>query len=75
MEALILLGSEAVSSEPCFPGVLRLSFFLFVTIWVTSLGSVSAKGKLRILRSTPMFYGVPKWFVMPPLSEGPNVGA
>src|SRR6202034_2267428 len=38
VEALILLGSGTLPSGPCFPGVFRLSFFLSVTIWVTSLG-------------------------------------
>ena len=37
---MILLGSGALRSSPCLPGVLSLSSFLSVTIWVTSLGSV-----------------------------------
>src|SRR5438445_13538259 len=29
-----------MSSAPCLAGVFSLCFFLFVTIWVTSLGSI-----------------------------------
>src|SRR5208283_3710909 len=55
VEALILLGSGAPSSEPCFPGVLSLSFFLFVTIWVTSLGSVLRRGYFAESPFYPIF--------------------
>jgi hypothetical protein len=55
VEALILLDSGAPSSEPCFPAFLRLSFFLSVTIWVTSMGSVLRSGNFAILCFTPMF--------------------
>ena len=59
VEALILLGSETLSSEPCFPGVLWLSFFLFVTIWVTSSGSVLRRGYFAVLRFTLMLMRSP----------------
>src|ERR1035438_10690135 len=35
VEALILLGPDETLYGPCFTGVLSLSFFLSVTIWVT----------------------------------------
>src|ERR1035437_6546897 len=62
MEAPILLGSGAGSSAPCFTGVLALSFFLSVTIWVTSLESVLRSGNFAELLLYPNIHGVPKWF-------------
>jgi hypothetical protein len=59
VEALILLDSGALASESCFPGLLGLSFFLSVTIWVTSLGSVLRSGNFAILCFTPMFMRSP----------------
>jgi hypothetical protein len=70
VEALILLGSDAMSSEPCFTGALALFFFLSVTIWVTSSGSVCESGNLRKLLFYPNIYGVPKWFATLPPSRG-----
>src|SRR6516164_10881068 len=35
VDARILLGSEITASAPCLAGVLSVSFFLLITIWVT----------------------------------------
>src|SRR5919108_5862056 len=35
VEAPILLGSEIAASAPCLAGVLSISFFLLITVWVT----------------------------------------
>jgi hypothetical protein len=59
VEAPILLGSAKVSSGPCFPGVLPLSFSLSVTIWVTSLGSACEAAIFAELLFYPMFTGSP----------------
>ena len=58
VEALILLDSETLSSEPCFPGFLWLSFFLSVP-WVTSLESVLRSGYFVNLQFYPIFWGSP----------------
>jgi len=70
VEALILLGSDEVFSGPCFTAVLALSFFLLVTIWVTSLGSNCEVTVFAHLLFYPSFFGVPKWFTALPLSRG-----
>ena len=73
MEAPILLGSDETFSGPCLPGVLSLSSFLSVTIWVTSLGSVCEVASLAELLFYPNIYGVPKWFItLPPLCRKPQ---
>ena len=59
MEALILLGSDEVFSGPCFTAVLALSFFLLVTIWVTSLGSNCEVTVFAHLLFYPSFFGSP----------------
>src|SRR5450759_2211929 len=65
------IGSGAPSCGPCFTGVLRLSFFLSVTIWVTSLGSVLRSGNFAELLLYPNIHGVPKWFTaLPPAGAG-----
>src|ERR1035438_8208552 len=59
VEALILLGPDETLSGPCFTGVLSLSFFLSVTIWVTSLGSVLRSANFANFCFTPIFTGSP----------------
>src|SRR5258708_29735247 len=45
-------------SAPCLTGVFSICFFLFVTIWVTSLGSILRSCELRRNFSfTPCFRG------------------
>src|SRR5437764_5153306 len=46
-----------MSSGACLPGVFSICFLLFVTIWVTSLGSVLRRGNFAVLCCTPMFRG------------------
>ncbi len=73
MEASILLGSDETFSGPCFPGVLSLSFFLSVTIWVTSLGSFCEVAIFAELLFYPNVLGVTKWFItLPPLCRRPR---
>src|SRR5437016_1180981 len=48
-----------MSSEACLTGVFSLCFLLFVTIWVTSLGSVLRGANFATLFCTPMFMGSP----------------
>ncbi len=59
VEALILLGSGEDFGGPCFTGVLALSCFLSVTIWVTSLGPVREAEFFAVLLFYPMFSGSP----------------
>ena len=59
MKPLILLGSGTMSSGPCLTGVFSLCFFLFVTIWVTSLGSILRRSNFAELQFYPMFSGSP----------------
>ena len=59
---MILLGYDETFSGPCFPGVLSLSLFLFVTIWVTSLGPVCEAAIFTELLFYPNLLGVTKWF-------------
>ena len=60
MEALILLGSDETFPGPCFTGVLSLSLFLSVTIWVTSLGSVCEAPIFTELSVLPQYYRGPQ---------------
>ena len=72
MEPLILLGSGAMTSGPCLTGVFSLCFLLFVTIWVTSLGSILRSCNFAELQFYPMFSGSPKWFALLPPSDQPR---
>ena len=57
------------SCGPCLTGAFSLSSFLYVTIWVTFLGSVC--GAVNFVRPSvlPRVLGVPKWSVVPPPSR------
>jgi hypothetical protein len=69
VEAPILLGSGEPSCGPCLTGAFSLSSFLYVTIWVTFLGSVC--GAVNFVRPSvlPHVLGVPKWSFVPPPSR------
>ena len=53
------MGSGALFSGPCFTGVLPLSSFLLITIWVTSLGSVLQSDDFAESQFYLMFSGSP----------------
>jgi len=60
VQPLILLGSGAARSSPCFSGVFPLFSFLSVTIWVTLPGVHRRSCNLRRYSVLPQCFGVTK---------------
>src|SRR5713101_1791607 len=73
VEALILLGCEAAFRGPCLTRVLPLCCFLFVTIWVTSFGSVCEVVLSANLQFYPRIVGSPNGFFRFTASQRPSV--
>jgi hypothetical protein len=70
VEALILLGSDAVSSGPCFYGGFGAILFSVCNHLGDLLGAGMRSCNLRKLLFYPNIHGVPKWFATLPPSRG-----